>query len=91
MSWITPVPAYQYMDYQNRVIGWEKNRYTIERTNPVVLDKRQETFEQRVQDRLDYQAVMLHQKPNEADEVTPFDSQTYSLLTGKGRHIDTQC
>ncbi|MFP7494765.1 hypothetical protein SFC66_13345 [Terribacillus saccharophilus] len=93
MSWTVPVPAYQYMDYQNRTIGLNKqNRYTIERTNSIMLERRPDTFEQRVQDRLDYQASMqASERKQEKTKQTPLDKQTYSLLTGKGRHIDTVC
>ncbi|MFS0560211.1 hypothetical protein AB1K91_05680 [Terribacillus sp. 179-K 1B1 HS] len=91
MSWITPVPAYQYMDYQNRVTGLNRNRYTVEKTNPLVLDRKQDTFEQRVQDRIDYQASLPDQESKQAGERTPFDRHTFSLLTGKGRYIDILC
>ncbi|SDC79720.1 hypothetical protein SAMN05421663_104137 [Terribacillus halophilus] len=91
MSWITPVPAYQYMDYQNRIIGVKKNRYTIEKTNPLVLDRKQDTFEQRVQERMDDQASMPDQERKQSGNKAPFDSHTFGLLTGKGRYIDTLC
>lgn len=91
MSWTVPVSSYQYMDYQNRINSPKNDRYVIERTNPVMSHKTKDTFEQRVQDRLDYQTVMLRQNQRSEEKETPFDSQTYSLLTGKGRHIDTQC
>lgn len=92
MSWTLPVSANQYMDYQNRLNGVRKSsRYTMERANPVVQDGKPETFERYVQDRLAHQASLQLRERKQADKKTPFDRQTYSLLTGKGRHIDMLC
>lgn len=91
MSWTVPVSSYQYMDYQNRINSPKSDRYVIERTNPIMSHKTKDTFEQRVQDRLDYQSAMPRQKRNQTNKETQFDEQTYSLLTGKGRYINTVC
>ncbi|MFP7479708.1 hypothetical protein [Terribacillus saccharophilus] len=91
MTWTVPVPSYQYMDYQNRVNSPKNDRYVIERTNPIMSDKSKDTFEQRVQDRLDYQAAMPRQKRDQSTKETQMDWQTYSLLTGKGHYINTVC
>ncbi|WP_097042222.1 hypothetical protein [Terribacillus aidingensis] len=91
MTWGVPVPGYQYMDYQNRGIGTRKSRYTIESVNPVIPDQTRDTFEQRVQGRLDYQATMPNFNKDHPTEKTPFDRKSFSLLTGKGRHFDTYC
>ncbi|PAE15808.1 hypothetical protein CHH91_12675 [Virgibacillus sp. 7505] len=92
MSWTVPVSSYQYMDYQNRVNSPKSDRYVIERTNPIMSHKTKDTFEQHVQDRLDYQAAsMPRQKRNQTTKEAPFDGQTYSFLTGKGRYINTVC
>ncbi|MFJ6414268.1 hypothetical protein ACIQLG_15905 [Terribacillus saccharophilus] len=92
MSWTVPVSSYQYMDYQNRINSPKSDRYVIERTNPIMSNTTRDTFEQRVQDRLDYQAAaMPRQKRQQATKETQFDGKTYSLLTGKGRYINTVC
>jgi hypothetical protein len=91
MTWGVPVPGYQYMDYQNRVIGIRRNRFTIESVNPVTPDQTRDTFEQRVQDRLVYQATLSNANNKKSAKETPFDSKSFSMLTGKGRYIDTQC
>jgi hypothetical protein len=91
MTWGVPVPGYQYMDYQNRVIGIRKSHYTIESVNPVIQDQARDTFEQRVQDRLDYQATLPNFNKNHSAEKTPSDRKSFSLLTGKGRYFDTYC